>query len=155
MRPCLSQSALASQTIMVYVTPVSRNGLLQSGTLGSLVQSGSRASTEIRKYERKLKQRKLLELWATLSDILSTRRIVVYCVIERIGQFPFIRLDRSLAFNTLMLSSITGPFPPTLHLLAHDMVTPSGHSEPSPRRILLAALVSFARASASSAATSL
>lgn len=153
MRPCLSQSALASQTIMVYVTPVSRNGLLQSGI--TAVQSGSRASTEIRKYERKLRQRKLLELWATLSDILSTRRIVVYCVIERIGQFPFIRLDRSLAFNTLMLSSITGPFPPTLHLLAHDMVTPSGHSEPSPRRILLAALVSFARASASSTATSL
>jgi hypothetical protein len=60
---------------MVYVTPVSRNGLLQSGI--TAVQSGSRASTEIRKYERKLRQRKLLELRATLSDIAGFHRIVV------------------------------------------------------------------------------
>jgi hypothetical protein len=60
---------------MVYVTPVSRNGLLQSGI--TAVQSGSRASTEIRRYEGKLGQRKLLELWATLSGISGFGQIVV------------------------------------------------------------------------------
>ena len=98
---------------MVYVTPVSRNGLLQSG-----IHCRAKRQPRINRDSKVRRKTQTTDVARAVGDferhfgISSSRGII-----EWTGRLPFMGLDRLLAFNTL--DSITGPFPPTLFLPAH------------------------------------